>query len=282
MIDQRIVPRPVIQRGAFHQEFLASMEIGSISTILTNPAPGASVLFSLQNPIGKEPVSEADPIFMAVAQHFSRAAGLASTVRTLRTQRDTLLSSFGRFHCAAALVRADGAVVASNEKLRAAREGIILKRGHLATTSVGQQRRLDAFVAMSARVELGSLAPAALAIERPGNPLPLTVKAVPVTSEEVERRLDAPRENTVLVLIIDPAHRCDPEEHEILRLLGLTKAQARVSLLLGSGHAPDEIAEALSVKVSTIRATIKAIYAKLGISRQSELARIVGMVRPLA
>jgi DNA-binding CsgD family transcriptional regulator len=53
---------------------------------------------------------------------------------------------------------------------------------------------------------------------------------------------------------------------------GLTSAEAKIALLLAEGNAIEEIAMSRDVAVGTVRAQIKAVFAKMGVSRQMELA----------
>jgi len=56
---------------------------------------------------------------------------------------------------------------------------------------------------------------------------------------------------------------------------GLTPAEAQTASLVGSGLCPQDAADQLGLSVGTIRAELKSIFAKVGISRQSELASTV-------
>src|SRR3954462_9116572 len=56
---------------------------------------------------------------------------------------------------------------------------------------------------------------------------------------------------------------------------GLTPAEAQTASLMGSGLSPQDAADQLGLTVGTIRCELKAIFAKVGISRQSELASTV-------
>src|SRR3954464_15509864 len=63
---------------------------------------------------------------------------------------------------------------------------------------------------------------------------------------------------------------------------GLTPAEAQTASLMGSGLSPQDAADQLGLSVGTIRAELKAIFAKIGISRQSELASTVTRLALLA
>uniref|UniRef100_UPI0035AD8611 helix-turn-helix transcriptional regulator n=1 Tax=Devosia sp. TaxID=1871048 RepID=UPI0035AD8611 len=60
-----------------------------------------------------------------------------------------------------------------------------------------------------------------------------------------------------------------------LELLGLTPAEARLASEVGNGLSPKQAATRLGITTNTARSTLQVIYEKLGIGKQSELARIV-------
>ena len=70
------------------------------------------------------------------------------------------------------------------------------------------------------------------------------------------------------------AQAIDPE---LLReLLGITLAEARVASLVGI--APREMSAMLGVTEDTVRTTLKRVFAKTGVSRQAELAALLGRI----
>lgn len=88
-------------------------------------------------------------------------------------------------------------------------------------------------------------------------------------------RLPGTIDDLVLVLLIDLA---DPDRRAatpFLQLLGLTGAEASIAELVGSGLSARDAATALRLSENTVRSTLKAIYDKLDISKQSELARLL-------
>ena len=78
-----------------------------------------------------------------------------------------------------------------------------------------------------------------------------------------------------LVLLAEPARgaRIDPDL--AAAVLGFTPMESRVAVMLAEGISVREIATALTRKESTIRYHVKQIYAKHGLGRQAELARLV-------
>ena len=64
----------------------------------------------------------------------------------------------------------------------------------------------------------------------------------------------------------------------VMRVFGLSPAEARVLPPLLRGSAPSGIAAELGVKVSTVRSQLSSIFAKTGATRQQDLLRLLGNV----
>jgi DNA-binding CsgD family transcriptional regulator len=63
-----------------------------------------------------------------------------------------------------------------------------------------------------------------------------------------------------------------PSSELVERLFALAPAEARVAALVGSGLSPRQAAEKLGISEGTVRTTLKHVFTKVGVSRQSELA----------
>ena len=63
-----------------------------------------------------------------------------------------------------------------------------------------------------------------------------------------------------------------PLDNLARRLFALTPAEARVAALIGGGLSPRRAAEKLDISEGNLRTTLKHVFTKVGISRQSELA----------
>lgn len=66
-----------------------------------------------------------------------------------------------------------------------------------------------------------------------------------------------------------------PRHRSLAALFGLTPAEIRVTMLLVEGLEPKEIAERTRVSYETVRFQLKSIYEKMGVTRQSQVVRLV-------
>ena len=77
----------------------------------------------------------------------------------------------------------------------------------------------------------------------------------------------------MLIVDLENKPRIDPEL--LGATLGLTRAESRVAASIAEGSIVRGIAIATHREESSVRWHVKQMYAKLGISRQAELARMV-------
>jgi DNA-binding CsgD family transcriptional regulator len=82
-----------------------------------------------------------------------------------------------------------------------------------------------------------------------------------------------------LVLLADPRGPERRDAAEMLQLFGLTAAEARLGALIGVGLGAREAAEELKISEHTARSTLKTVYDKLGIRKQSELGHLVARLQ---
>jgi DNA-binding CsgD family transcriptional regulator len=117
--------------------------------------------------------------------------------------------------------------------------------------------------------------PVNILIERGENEPPLTLYVLPVTGHSAASH-DMLARARAIVLMIDGSGDAAPDPALVRDILGLTLGEARVAALVGSGVAPKEAAERLGIAESTARTVLKRVFAKAGVSRQSELVALFG------
>ena len=101
---------------------------------------------------------------------------------------------------------------------------------------------------------------------------PLVLHVNPVGRQETDERLWPV---AALVLVVDPASQIRIDPAVAVSVLGLTRTESRVAVLLAKGMNVCEVAAATGRKESTIRSHGKNMFAKHGLSRQADLVRLV-------
>jgi DNA-binding CsgD family transcriptional regulator len=79
----------------------------------------------------------------------------------------------------------------------------------------------------------------------------------------------------MLVSLTDFAASRRPRGSLLKELYGLSAAEARVAQRLAEGEAPNDIAEPLGLRPSSVRQVVKSILAKTDTHRQSQLTALL-------
>ena len=118
----------------------------------------------------------------------------------------------------------------------------------------------------------GTAAGDSFPISRPSLACPYVATAIPI-------RPLVPTDNCngacCLLLVEDPDRRDVPPERRLMKLWGLTPAEARAAALLASGLSLREISDQLEISFNTVRSHLQMIFLKTDTSRQGELVHLL-------
>ena len=81
----------------------------------------------------------------------------------------------------------------------------------------------------------------------------------------------------VLMLLSDPSRILTSLVHALQQFYRLTRAEAKLVQALINGLSPQEYADSAALSINTVRTQFKAAAAKVGVSRQADLVRVVLM-----
>ena len=81
--------------------------------------------------------------------------------------------------------------------------------------------------------------------------------------------------SAVYLFLVDPAHWHAPEPQLLMGMFGLTLSEARLAAALVDGLSLEEAAQLCNLTLNSARTYLKTIFAKVGVSRQSELLRTI-------
>jgi DNA-binding CsgD family transcriptional regulator len=161
----------------------------------------------------------------------------------------------------------------ANDGLALARDGGLQLAAALPSESVALSRALAQALAVASGAvsELGE----PLRLTRSSGAAPLLVLPVPLPPPAFAlwEMLEQAR---VLVLIVDPSAPSRATAAAIQTTFGLTPAEARVAVLIGSGLGGPEAAAILGISSSTVKTHLKRCFEKTGVHSQVGLARILG------
>ncbi len=110
----------------------------------------------------------------------------------------------------------------------------------------------------------------ALSIARSDDHPPLQALLAPLPAGHWRQGRRTP---LISMFLCDAAGTTSPKAHWLQELYGLTRVEAEVAVLLCHGYHPEGIAEHLHISVHTVRGYMTEIFAKAGVSRQTDLLR---------
>ena len=175
---------------------------------------------------------------------------------------------------------ARGRLLAANDRaLAVLRTGNLLsdENGFLAARAPRDNDELQrllgrALPAFGAKTDGDSSDGGSMILKRTGLQPPLALHVNPVAGQEGHHPV---WRVAALVLIVDPARITTVDPTVVEAALGLSPMQSQVAARMSEGMTVPAIAAKMDRKISTIRTHVKGIYAKLGLSHQAELARLV-------
>ena len=79
----------------------------------------------------------------------------------------------------------------------------------------------------------------------------------------------------VIAFLTDPSRPLEAAPELLSRSYGLTAAEARAAVAATAAGSLEEIAETLSLSISTVKSHLQQVYAKTGVRGRAELVRLV-------
>lgn len=130
---------------------------------------------------------------------------------------------------------------------------------------------LDIFIDQIRTMPDTAALPAAPIVVRRERKRPLIIQILPIDGAARTPFLGA----RALLALSDLDLAAKPDSTTFAKAFGLSRAEAALASLLGTGLSPRQAAEQLGVTYETARTQLKAIFAKTGVHRQSELVALL-------
>ena len=277
--DRHAVSDEEVATHPFYTEFLARHGLRWRAAVGIAPDPHMQVAITVQR-IGKKPAfTDAELATMTrLGRHAEKALRLSVRLLDAELANVRLGEALARVGIGVFALDLLGRVLFANPAgKRLLGRHVDIVEGRLRIGAAADQGATDAAIRRTLRGDTKHLVddPKPILLHRSEADRPLVIYVLPVASpaEPAEQFLTHTR---AIVLVID-SKIDDPADPAVVRdLLGLTLGEARVAALIGSGLPPRDAAEKLGIAEETARSTLKRIFSKVGVSRQSELAALLG------
>ena len=271
---EAVVSHRDFTRTLIYNEFCKGQDIDHAAAAFLSIEGPWAVRFCLQRSRaqGAFREDELEPL-QGLVPHLRRCVSLAESVGLLHAGLDALLE---RYDAPCLLVTPSLQVVAQNraaQDLVAELPCLAVRRGRLAVRQAELARRIEALVHGCHDPRAAADDPPLVRMPRRDR-APMILSAIPVPTGSPFLAFGKP----VILLFRDAERTPAASAQALAKAYALTPAEARVAGLIGAGLPIKRAAAELSVSVNAIKFHLRAIYAKTGVHRQSELvARILAL-----
>ena len=265
-------------KGEFYRQFIAPNDIRHILGSDLRADDGAECRLRLTRPAGTSNFSACDKaLCQMLLPHIKRAVNLRAHFGVIESERRIYATAVDRMLVGTLILDKTGTVIRSNrvaEDILAQKDGIHLSRDTLHADYRKEDHDLQQLMRQTlsgAHLSSPSV-PEALAITRPSGraKLGIVIRTIPLGEWSEGRHRPA-----VAVFIRDPERKSQASSELLRQLFGFTPAEATLALLLANGLTLDEAADELHIRKNTIRAHLRSIFTKTGVTRQTTLVRLL-------
>jgi DNA-binding CsgD family transcriptional regulator/PAS domain-containing protein len=243
-----------------------------------SPDPRIIASIAVQRAIGKAPYTEQEiDLLVRLCRHAERSLRLSIKLLDAELSNLGLRESLSRLGIGVFALDSLGRIVLSNPAAdRLVGDGLFVVNRELRFSPSAARSDIERILKTILRGEHLDLSaePRPILIDREATARPLTIYVLPIGTGRASGQ-DFLTHARALVLLID-ARTDDPPDPALVRdLLGLTLSEARLAALVGNGLRPGQAAVRLGITEETARTALKRVFAKVGVSRQSELAALL-------
>jgi DNA-binding CsgD family transcriptional regulator len=277
--DRHICSEEEIRGHPCYVDFLARNNLGFVGAIAVSPDPHVGVMLCVQrNARLKPPFDDAElGILGRIGPHIEKSLRLSIRLLDTEWANIGLGEALARIGFGIFALDSLGRVVFSNPiGLGLLGDNLEIIRDRLRLGSGETRRVIDALISNVMRAErIDLIEPQKpIVLERASNKTSLVVYLLPLAANLKETDYFLTR--TRVIILVTESKINEPSDPAVVRdILGLTLGEARVAAMVGSGLQPREAANRLGISEDTARNVLKRVFAKAGVSRQSELVALL-------
>jgi DNA-binding CsgD family transcriptional regulator/PAS domain-containing protein len=277
LTDLDVVSAEEMERHPFYL-MLARHGLKYFVGTYVSPDPRIMASIAVQRASGKAPYTEQEiELMVRLCRHAERSLRLSTRLLDAELSNLGLRESLSRLGIGVFALDSLGRIVFSNPAAdRLVGDGLLIVNRELRFTPSAGRSDIERVLKAILRGEAFDLStePRPILIDREANARPLTIYVLPIGTVRTKGQ-EFLTHARALVLAID-ARTGEPPDPAVVRdLLGLTLSEARLAALVGSGLRPGMAAIRLGITEETARTALKRVFAKVGVSRQSELTALL-------
>lgn len=275
-----LLPSCEFMQSEFYDDFLRHLDIYHVCSAKLMDEESKTSVLSIYRPSDKDDFSPAELRFVhALSPHLRRAVQMHLKMGSLAAQNAAMHEALDRIAGGVVFVSADASVLQMNraaEEMVRQNDGLSVRRGRLTAAHAQETAELRDLITQAADAASGVLARPGgeIALSRPSLRRALAVIVCPFRSG-TDGSGPAAARPCACVFVTDPEREVEVPVETVVRLYGVTQAEARIALGLAGGRRLEDLADQFGITLQTARSQLKQIYAKTGTHRQAELVRLM-------
>lgn len=288
ILDSDLLPEAELYASSFYKDFLALNDIprlltGVIFGIESTDIP--ATICAMYRGREDTPFTEVDRArYKLVLPHLSRALGVMFRLREADFKVAASLAALDQIKAGVLLVGESGETIFTNRaahRILEEEDGLRLKKPvgskhwRLLANNNPTQARIDAAIRSATSrdiVEVDHFAHS-ITVPRPSGRTPFALQFSALREQnEFGAGTDTAR---AIVFITDAAANISASSDTLVRLLGLTPAEARLAVALCDGVSLQRAANHLGISPNTAKTQLKQIYQKTEVGSRASLVRLM-------
>lgn len=226
----------------------------------------------------KSDFGETEKVFLrAIRPYLELSLEFYALIRLKEMEKEIYETTLDRLTVATFILNGKGHVICSNSTARTLLSGssdLAINQGKLYLTHITSNNCFQAIISQALLFHQQNPADTfvdALSIEvQNGENMGLLVRSV--STDQIHQSEASP---CVIIYLDQTDRQRMPKEKFVAQLLGLTPSEASLAILLSQGFTLVESASLLGITENSVRTYVKNIFSKTGISRQTDLVRLI-------
>jgi DNA-binding CsgD family transcriptional regulator len=278
--DRHVASDDEIANHPYYCDFLRPRGFGWFVGVPITPDPRAILAMTVHRSAATKPPYSDEELEPAtwLGRHAEQALRLSARLLTAEMAAIAFGEALTRLDVGVFLVNEAGRVVVANQVAETlVGDALVLSQGRLSARFEPErsllQQAIDQTVA-SDPAEPQDV-PRPVVVHGTGDGGFAVAYVLPVRTMG-DHPLDRALSDANAIIVVRRGTRVEPLDPSLVRdLLSLTLGEAKVAALVGAGVPPKDAAAQLGIAEQTVRTVLKRVFAKTGISRQSDLTGLL-------
>src|SRR3984893_12243572 len=271
----KCLPQTVLRSDEWYNDYAVKAGIGDIIGTRLFDSPSRTVILSARWGVYQAPVmATATASLRELFDPLSKAARVHAELRELGWKSAAALRALDQVAAGVIITDGDGRVVEMNraaEHILRRDDGLTVRRGKLCAQRIFDHEKLARAITTAAS-EKTAAAVGRMLVGRRGGRVGYILTVAPLGTEIAvyERPL-------AMIFVADPDART-PSERDLAGFFGLSPAESRLTAGAPAGEQMREAAADSGVQITTVRTQLSSVLRKVGVSRQTELIRVLSNI----